>query len=437
MLLRNIPVITTNTSDHESVVNLALGFNSVSLPLKWKLTKSPSSYISIPKNLVETLGLPKVEQVNLLVNDNDQIRIGPYIGLLIAEDKLERQLDGDVDYTYEKFLKYISDLGGMLIVFSYNGIHLEEKQVSGFHISTVGQKMIWRKGNYALPRVIYDRSFGDEGRIEGPKLRCQLLNYPEIKIFNNFVKLGKVETYQTLSAVPSIKEFIPHFREYSLSGLKEMLLSSPIVYVKPDDLAKGEGVTKIVRRPQDYLIEQHTGSGEMQLITSNLEDVTQYLKTSQYTYVMQNGIDLATCFGNIFDIRIMLQKNKQNQWEITGSLGRIAHDKVIVTGPRSGGRVLPLNLILSFAFSGQVLLQKEIIKNISHFSLEAGKILEEEYGLLGELGVDLGVDHSGKLWLIEINGKPLKVSMTRMRDAIINSKIYRYPILFACYLDDF
>ena len=43
-------------------------------------------------------------------------------------------------------------------------------------------------------------------------------------------------------------------------------------------------------------------------------------------------------------------------------------------------------------------------------------ILEQHHGRLAELGIDLGIDSSGDVWILEANSKPGRSAFTRLSD---------------------
>ncbi|MDP4172180.1 MAG: YheC/YheD family protein, partial [Bacillota bacterium] len=62
---------------------------------------------------------------------------------------------------------------------------------------------------------------------------------------------------------------------------------------------------------------------------------------------------------------------------------------------------------LSSSFNKETAM--EIIALMKELSVETASILSSKAtGLIGELGVDIGIDSTGKLWIIEVNSKPSK-----------------------------
>jgi hypothetical protein len=142
------------------------------------------------------------------------------------------------------------------------------------------------------------------------------------------------------------------------------------------------------------------------------------------TYMVQQGIDLATFEGHVYDLRALAQKDGEGDWVVTGMAARVAALGGIVTHVPNGGTRQPLQRVISadsFPATRQRLY--EAARNIP-------AVLEEEMGqLFGELSLDLALDRHGKVWLIEANAKPFSFDEPAIRG------VARENLLeFACYL---
>ncbi|OCT14396.1 hypothetical protein A8709_26670 [Paenibacillus pectinilyticus] len=65
------------------------------------------------------------------------------------------------------------------------------------------------------------------------------------------------------------------------------------------------------------------------------------------TYLVQKGIRLLRYHELPFDLVIMIQRNRQRKWEVTGIVGRLAMPNKVVTNNHSGGRPMPVGKLLS------------------------------------------------------------------------------------------
>jgi glutathione synthase/RimK-type ligase-like ATP-grasp enzyme len=107
------------------------------------------------------------------------------------------------------------------------------------------------------------------------------------------------------------------------------------------------------------------------------------------------------------DFRVLCHKNLNNHWQVTSIVARVAAEDEFVSNIARGGRMLrPLNVLqtcLGYKKSIEVLaLMKELALKT------ASTIGNSSTGITGELGIDIGLDQDGKLWIIEVNSKPSK-----------------------------
>lgn len=216
-----------------------------------------------------------------------------------------------------------------------------------------------------------------------------------------------------------------------------MLSQMDSVYIKPVSLYKGQGVMRVNRKDGKFIIEfrgeEANESKVCRDLSSLLRELDQILLPN-YEYVLQETIQLAQFLGNNFDVRVMLQKKDALTWEISALNARIAPIGSVITSPRSGGEVFRLRDALALYFPFR---EKEIIQKIKFLAVNIGYVMEDKYGYLGELGIDLGIDVNGKVWVIEVNGRPLKVSFNLMRDKTISKVIHKNPVMLGFSLTGF
>jgi hypothetical protein len=48
--------------------------------------------------------------------------------------------------------------------------------------------------------------------------------------------------------------------------------------------------------------------------------------------------------------------------------------------------------------------------------------------------VDFGLDEQGRIWIIELNGKPMKSMFSALGDARLMKTVYERPICYALHL---
>jgi glutathione synthase/RimK-type ligase-like ATP-grasp enzyme len=383
--------------------------------------------------------IKNLEHINIFYDESDCMRIGPFLGILISAAKKEHVLEGYQDNVYIKLTNHMRNLGGLLVFFTIDDIDWNELLIKG-HL--IGTDNLYHEVCVPFPRVIYDRCFGSKGRLVGADFREKINEFglTDIKIYNCMVKLGKLETYELCSKNKDLQKITLPYSEFSFQSLTGFMEKYDSVYIKPDLLYKGEGIIKVSRNGQYFSLEHHRDKLFTRKSTNDLMSVIDLMEDFGHLsqrYVIQKSISLASFLGNPFDVRVMLQKNGLGEWEVSGVLARVGPENCLITSPRSGGQVIRLSEALSSAFPGQIGRRREIKQNIENYAIKIGLAMEAEYGLIGELGIDMGVDSDGSVWMIEVNGKPLKVSMKRLNSKPVDIKINRYPCLFGAFLDGF
>jgi glutathione synthase/RimK-type ligase-like ATP-grasp enzyme len=107
------------------------------------------------------------------------------------------------------------------------------------------------------------------------------------------------------------------------------------------------------------------------------------------------------------DFRVLCHKNLNNQWQVTSIVARVAAENEFVSNLARGGRMLkPLNVLRTCLGHKKSL---EVLALMKELAVETASTIScSSSGITGELGIDIGVDQYGKLWIIEVNSKPSK-----------------------------
>jgi hypothetical protein len=124
-----------------------------------------------------------------------------------------------------------------------------------------------------------------------------------------------------------LKEYIPETARMTKNSLQSMLHEYKMVYIKPNSGTFGHGVmrvewnSKVMTAPYRFQLNERAYS----FATSD----ELYFKIKKITkkriYLVQRGIHLLKYQKRRFDIRLMVQKSLNNQWEATEWIGRVAH----------------------------------------------------------------------------------------------------------------
>jgi hypothetical protein len=236
-------------------------------------------------------------------------------------------------------------------------------------------------------------------------------------------KFGKLGNYYFMKRFDSIKPFLPETRVASKSNLISMLKLYHSLYLKPDKGTGGNGIYKIIKFKGRFILRSGTSSRQYDSFNALYNSLHKLL--SKNKYVVQKGIDLLRHNKRPFDIRVMVQMNKNKKLVVTGIIGRLAKPKKIVTNYHSGGTPLEIGALLKSHLSGAS--RSRCIKKIEAVGKQASVVLGESHRNKRAFGVDIAIDSTMKPWILEVNTKP---DMT-IFNALKNKSMYRNVLKYS------
>ncbi|MNZ54150.1 Endospore coat-associated protein YheD [compost metagenome] len=154
--------------------------------------------------------------------------------------------------------------------------------------------------------------------------------------------------------------------------------------------------------------------------------------TSRQTYIVQPYLELSGEDGKPFDVRVLLQKDGSGSWSLTGMAVRCGQEGSLTSNLHGGGGALPAQSMLESKFGAQK--AEHLQERIHTISKQAAIRLESRYGRLAELGLDYGIEPSGRIWLIEVNSKPGRSSFRIISDLKAEQQSIEKPLQYARYL---
>ncbi|BCJ86318.1 YheC/YheD family protein [Effusibacillus dendaii] len=211
--------------------------------------------------------------------------------------------------------------------------------------------------------------------------------------------LNKWEMYKALQGEPIGPCQLPVTHLLTGETLRQMLKRFTAVYVKPAGSWGGNGIS-VVKRLKDGYSWQLQGESEQTYVSIQplAERLTRFY---QGCTIVQQAIDFLPYQNRPFDVRIHMQREADWNWVFAGSLARIGGRGSIVSNVLiSRGAVEPTAQVLASVYPTAEWEQ------IEHQLIEIGysiSLILEEYRLFYEIGIDVGVDPTGTLWLIEVN----------------------------------
>lgn len=220
-----------------------------------------------------------------------------------------------------------------------------------------------------------------------------------------------------------LRRHIPETRRLSLPNLRQMLHRYNMVYVKPDSGTYGNGVMKLgYAQGGAYYCRDRDRIRHYPTLASLYRAIRA--RSGGRRYLVQRGIHLLKYRGRLFDVRVMVQKNRKRQWETTGIIGRAARPSYIVTNYHSGGLPMDIRTLLAPHLDRRRI--RSLSARMSGIGRKAASALGKTYPAVNMVGADIGLDDRLHGWIIELNTSPDPYIFRFLKDRSVSRKVLRY-----------
>lgn len=357
------------------------------------------------------------------------------LGIMVTETQSNPPFS---DPSYYRKLCIIGARHGLTVyVFSPGRIDWRKRTLTGYgYIPARGS---WEKRSYPLPDLIYDRCFFYHKKdFAVYRTHVRRLHRRKNTRFLNTSLRGKWYVHSLLSTDPALVSLLPDTKLVKdLSQIESFLTEHHEVILKPQGSSQGRGVMHIYASKDSrfqYLLRGRRRDNRLFLYGFyHIDGLTHWLGNEIHSlnYVMQPYLALSTKDGEPFDIRSFVQKNNRGRWTFIGTAARIGKPGSLTSNLHGGGHAEEAAPFLRRQFGNAA---GEMLHLIQDYSIQIAHLLEAKHGRLMELGIDFGVDRSGKLWILEVNSKPGRSIFTQIRNQPARRSVVRNPILYASYL---
>ncbi|WP_127530121.1 YheC/YheD family endospore coat-associated protein [Paenibacillus kobensis] len=312
-----------------------------------------------------------------------------------------------------------------VIMYTPNGVDMKRKQVSGY----IYQDGSWKWKTVGFPKMNMDIGFYNEADMAKA---TKVKKNPALR-FTGYGLGNKCRIQKHLDASDYLKPYLlPTEQVQTSQQFIAFVHKHGSVMLKPINGWGGRGIIRITESKDRRYRVQTNGKPAADLSQAGLASYVKGI-LGQGRHVMQKWIDIRNKDGQVYDIRALMQKNGEGKWQLTGMAVREGKNGSITSNIKSGGNAHGVQEYLESQFNeeeGQALTSSivEVAEYIPPYT-------EKSYrSRLFELGIDLAVDRSGKLWLIEINIKPGKSIMHRVYGRKAWEKCLRHPFEYARFL---
>lgn len=365
------------------------------------------------------------------------LRLGPVISVLVS--RIHAASDrpfGNTTPFCRELTDACSKLGAFVYFFSPAEMASPAQSVDGWCYA--GR---WVKRSMPVGDVIYNRL--TTRRLEN-KTGVQRF-FQEAKsrygaaVFNEKY-LNKTEVFAALGQDAALRGYLPEshlFQNYAM--LKSMCARHSIVFLKPITGSLGKGIIRISRQSgSSYVCHATHLNGVRRSSFGSLAALFASIsgKMRSARYQIQQGLRLIEVNGRPVDFRALVQKSDKGEWMITSIMARIAGNNTFVSNLARGGTI---SMAAEGVARSNVSPQQRasVVPRLRKAALNIAAGVEAQIeGHFAELGIDLAVDASGKVWLLEVNSKPSKDHNTPTENNKIRPSV-RMIVKYAQYLAKF
>ncbi|WP_238403190.1 YheC/YheD family protein [Paenibacillus mesophilus] len=335
---------------------------------------------------------------------------------------------------FRKLIVQANKLGLRAFVFTPLDVNAKTNRIHAHLYDTASGK--WTRGWTAFPALIYDRCRYKESELFRAFRRFRE-TYTRLIYMNRPIS-NKWGMHQFLAKSASIRPFLPSTRVYTdHDELLEQLRVHRRVYVKPINGTGGRGILRFdMQRNGKVLVQGREMNRQIvapKLVSAKMLPALLSNRSLINKYLIQQGIRNKLPDGRVHDYRLLVQKNGNGEWEVTGCAGRIGPRTSITSNLHGGGQAHPMADLLRRRFSSEDKIES-IRQEVYRLGLDVAQTVENHFGRLCELGIDIAIDPDGHPWLLELNPKPAREVFSRIGEKETYEKAISRPVEYALWL---
>lgn len=358
------------------------------------------------------------------------------VGILVGE------CAGPLPFAESAFCRHLCHIGQRqrltIYVFCPGWVTSGHRSIPGYTFEN-GR---WIRKQFRAPEIIYDRCISHDKRQQRRKQRClEILNELQPFVYLTRGLAGKWSVYQALIKQNLFTPYLPDTVLYENSNQLSQWISSHNgeAFLKPQNGTHGKRTLHVKQMDSELesgiVLTGRDSSNQLfrrkfRLRQDGLEWIHRFVGSR--TFLLQPYLQLNNAKGEPFDVRVLMQKNENGKWSMTGMAVRAGRKHSLTSNLHGGGSAHLAQPFLTKELGQQAALEAlQIIRNLSE---AIPKQLESHFGRLAELGIDFGVDRRGHVWILEVNSKPGRSSLFRIGDIQGARKSVENPIQYARYL---
>jgi hypothetical protein len=284
--------------------------------------------------------------------------------------------------------------------------------------------------NYTLKRLPIPKVIHNRAMTLSPISLKKLKAIAKIShVFNGQNRHDKLHIHRMLRASENSSAFLPHAVKYSRDNLLKAMNREDSFFVKPTNSSVGKGIIKVAAMSDGVWQVWWSNQIPRQFVEQQTIDFIDG-KVNGQRYLIQKAIPLSKYEGRPYDLRVSVQRGDKGQWGVTGIAGKVAADGRHVTNLAKGGEAMLCEKL--FRNNGFDPAVKR--KQVEEAALLIAESLSMQIPSISDVGMDMGIDHQGAIWLIEVNGRDQRYQYKHLHLNKTFYRTYETPMLYAKYL---
>ncbi|REE82673.1 YheC/D-like protein [Paenibacillus taihuensis] len=388
----------------KKTIQLKLGHESITASVKTIERQGHHLYLSA--GVRQSIRVPKAGSISYIQGEENEIQLGPLIGVLTDGGRSSESPFGSRSGYIRQLLR-MGERKAYFFAFTPRDVNWNQGTINGYFLNSTGG---WYRKVVPLPDVVYNRL---PSRIAETTSTIMSLRERFIRKgvpFFNWSFFNKSDVYKLLDKDVEALEHLPESVTNPRSEkIKEMLENHQFIYFKPTAGSLGIGIYRLTYHPKrGYFARYRRGGTNVLLRFTNFNSLMRMLETRHGSglgrYVSQQGVRLIEIDGCPIDFRFHMHKNGSNQWVPVGIGAKKAGRGSVTTHIKNGGQLLTPEQALGRAFGERA---DEMLTKAKEVSVKLSEAIERNFPhTLGELGLDIGIDKDGEVWMFEANAKP-------------------------------
>ncbi|WP_226659443.1 YheC/YheD family protein [Pseudalkalibacillus hwajinpoensis] len=317
---------------------------------------------------------------------------------------------GILQYSLQHEKDYVFKLSEAGIALGFDVYRFIPNQLSSHHLRGVTYSQIqkdWVEIDFPVPNFIYDRCFHNGNCTAKETAFIKWLKTKADTTFLGHGLPGKWEIHKHLKKNALLNRHLPQSIKLQphtcAKVLADMLIEHDKLILKPSIGSQGNGLMLITKNLHKIGVQINHNGHILHHTYDNTGSLLKMIRSvlKERDYIAQQWLSLLDQKDRPFDRRVVMKKTSYATWEEIGRATRVGNAESFVSNLHSGGSIQTDQQLL---IPEGVFHQAE--QKISRLSHCVASLLEKDFPPLFELGLDFGIDRTGKVWLLEANSKP-------------------------------